>query len=374
MSEVVVEKGASGRNSGSSSTSGSANERDEPRKAINAMSWSLGMKIYHTAIPCFLAFLITFSASITVPATSAFIAEFNVNRTAALLPETLYMLGLAFGPLIMAPLSEFIGRRWLYLVTSSSIIAFAGGCGAAQNFATLLICRFLCAFLGSAGVAIGAGTILDVWGMEKAGAMARLLFICGPFLGPSMAPLTGAYVMHEYHGDWRWTHAKHPGRFPVVQLALSTLKAAVLRSMTMLTTEAIAFSLTLYTGYAYAVVFSFFASATYVYELDYDFSSRQIGLSFISVVIGYGLAAVMHVIVDMTLYARAVRQAPNGRPAPEHRLYAAMIGSIFLPMGLFWYAWEAHRGGQWAAVMASGIPFGLGAFIVFVSIPYPCIL
>ncbi|OQU97896.1 hypothetical protein CLAIMM_03763 isoform 4 [Cladophialophora immunda] len=365
MSEVVVEKGASGRNSGSSSTSGSANERDEPRKAINAMSWSLGMKIYHTAIPCFLAFLITFSASITVPATSAFIAEFNVNRTAALLPETLYMLGLAFGPLIMAPLSEFIGRRWLYLVTSSSIIAFAGGCGAAQNFATLLICRFLCAFLGSAGVAIGAGTILDVWGMEKAGAMARLLFICGPFLGPSMAPLTGAYVMHEYHGDWRWTQwvvaligapiwilvlfmketsdvqvphsAKHPGRFPVVQLALSTLKAAVLRSMTMLTTEAIAFSLTLYTGYAYAVVFSFFASATYVYELDYDFSSRQIGLSFISVVIGYGLAAVMHVIVDMTLYARAVRQAPNGRPAPEHRLYAAMIGSIFLPMGLFWF-------------------------------------
>lgn len=25
--------------------------------AINATSWSLGMKIYHTAIPCFLAFL-----------------------------------------------------------------------------------------------------------------------------------------------------------------------------------------------------------------------------------------------------------------------------------------------------------------------------
>ncbi|OAL21792.1 hypothetical protein AYO22_07734 [Fonsecaea multimorphosa] len=292
-------------------------------------------------------------------------AEFNINRTAALLPGTLYMLGLAFGPLIMAPLSEFVGRRWLYMVTSSSIIAFAGGCGAAQNFATLLICRFLCAFLGSAGVAIGAGTILDVWGTEKAGALARLLFICGPFLGPSLAPLTGAYVMHEYHGDWRWTQwvvaligspiwilvlfmketsdsrvqhsAKHSGRFRLVQLALSTLRAAVLRSMTMLTTEAIAFSITLYTGYAYAVVFSFFASATYVYELDYGFNTRQIGLSFISVVVGYGLAAVMHIIVDKTLYARAVRQASGGRPAPEHRLYAAMIGSIFLPIGLFWF-------------------------------------
>ena len=138
--------------------------------------------------------------------------------------------------------------------------------------------------------------------------------------------------------DIRIQHiAKHSGRLGTVQLALSTLKAAVLRSLTMLTTEAIAFSLTLYTGYAYAVVFSFFASATYVYTIDYDFNDRQIGLSFISVLIGYCLAAVMHMIILTTLYARAVRQAPNGRPAPEHQLYAAMVGSIFLPIGLFWF-------------------------------------
>jgi MFS family permease len=291
--------------------------------------------------------------------------EFNVSQTVALLSGTLYMLGLAFGPLILAPLSEFIGRRWLYLVTSSSIIAFAGGSGAARNAATHLICRFLCGFLGSAGVAIGAGTILDVWGVGNAGGLAKLFFICGPFLGPSLGPLVGAYVMHEYHGDWRWTQwtvaligapiwiltlfmketadfriehtTKYSGRFATVQLALSTLKAAVLRSLTMLTTEIIALSLTLYTGYAYAVVFSFFGSATYVYSLDYNFNAQQIGLSVIGVVIGYGLAAVMHIIIEMTLFARAVRQAPNGRPAPEHRLYGAMIGSIFLPIGLFWF-------------------------------------
>jgi hypothetical protein len=171
--------------------------------------------------------------------------------------------------------------------------------------------------------------------------------------------------MNEYHGDWRWTQwivaligapiwiltllmketadfrvqhtTKHSGRFAILRVALSTLKAAVLRSMTMLTTEAIALSLTLYTGYAYAVVFSFFGSATYVYSLDYNFDTRQVGLSVISVVIGYFMAAVMHIIIEMTLFAKAVRQAPNGDPAPEHRLYAAMVGSIFLPIGLFWF-------------------------------------
>ncbi|KAJ9500872.1 hypothetical protein H2202_003430 [Exophiala xenobiotica] len=317
------------------------------------------------------------------PATSALMAEFNIDRTEALLSGTLYMLGLAFGPLIMAPLSEFIGRRWLYLVTSSSIVAFAGGSGAARNLATLLTCRFFCGFLGSAGIAIGAGTILDVWGLAETGSLAKLLFIFGPFLGPTMGPLSGAYVMDEHHGDWRWTQwmialigapiwililfmketsdvriqhsaAKHSGRFGIVALALSTLKAAVLRSMTILTTEAIAFSLTLYTGYAYAVVFSFFASATYVYSIDYDFSSREIGLSFLGVVIGYCLAAVMHVVVQGTLYARAVRNAPNGRPAPEHRLYTAMAGSIFLPIG---YLIESYGTGAAASAIAANGSF-----------------
>ena len=119
-------------------------------------------------------------------------ADLNVNRTEASLEQTLYLMGLSFGPLILAPLSEFVGRRWLYLVTTSSMIAFAGGSGAARNFATLLICRFLCGFWGSAGIAIGGGTIVDVWGMAEEGGLARLLFVCGPFFGPAMGPLAGA--------------------------------------------------------------------------------------------------------------------------------------------------------------------------------------
>jgi hypothetical protein len=34
----------------------------------------------------------------------------------------------------------------------------------------------------------------------------------------------------------------------------------------------------------------------------------------------------------------------------------------------FRYAWAAHPGGHWAAVVASGIPFGLGAFVLFVGV------
>ncbi|CAK7203188.1 hypothetical protein SEUCBS139899_005919 [Sporothrix eucalyptigena] len=357
--------------------------------------WSTGVKIYYTTIPCFLAYLITFSASVTSSATAAFMVEFNVSRTVGILPSTIYMVGLAFGPMFIAPLSEFIGRRWLYTWSCACLIAFSAGAGASHTFAGVLVCRFLAGFFGTCGIAIGAGTIFDVWGYGQARGLAALLFTCGPFFGPSMGPMAGAYIMAEYGNNWRWTQwviclvgapifvlilfmkETSPNRMPTTDdegakrplplLVLLTLKAAVVRSLTMLGTEAISFWLTLYTGYAYAVVFSFFASGNYVYTTDYGFDNRQVGLVFLAVVIGYVLAAILHIIIDKTLYARAVRLSPTGRAAPEHRLYSGMAGSIFLPIGLFWYAWASNPGGHWASLAASGIPFGLGAFVLFLS-------
>ncbi len=56
MSNIEIKEDVNERNS-PESTSSPGNERHEHGQAINAMNWSLGMKLYHTAIPCFLAFL-----------------------------------------------------------------------------------------------------------------------------------------------------------------------------------------------------------------------------------------------------------------------------------------------------------------------------
>ena len=108
-----------------------------------------------------------------------------------------------------------------------------------------------------------------------------------------------------------------------------------MRPVKMLFTEVIVFSLSLYTAYAYAMVFSFFDSYPYILMVEYGFDSRQAGLSFLSIVIGYLLATFLFGVFDKTLYAKA-RSAANGLPAPEHRLYSALVGSFFLPIGLFW--------------------------------------
>jgi MFS family permease len=308
----------------------------------------------------------TFASSVTVPASPLIQHAFSVSREAAILPLTLYTLGLAIGPLFIAPLSETLGRRPIYIGTLTFFLAFIAASGAANNFATLLVCRFIAGFAGSAGLAMGGGTVADIWALEKAGGSAALFFILGPFLGPTLGPVAGAYIVHDYDGRWRFTQwivlmvgapiwiciilTKETSKAQILKPVgearpWSTAYVAarirhhvwggLLRPVKMLFTEVIVFSLTLYTAYAYAMVFSFFDSYPYILAVDYGFNSRQVGLSFISVVIGYLLATFLFGVFEKTLYAKA-RSAANGMPAPEHRLYSALVGSFFLPIGLFW--------------------------------------
>ncbi len=302
-----------------------------------------------------------------MPASSIIQQSFSVSREAAILPLSLYTVGIAFGPLFIAPLSETLGRRPVYIGTLTCFLAFTAGAGASHTFASLLICRFLAGFCGSAGVAMGGGTVADIWDLEKSGGSAALFFILGPFLGPTLGPLVGAYILKDHPGQWRWTQwlmlmvgtpiwvgtiamretskaqILKPKRSPVHNWSTSHIlgrvrhhvQTGVMRPTKMLLTEPIVLSLTIYTAYAYALIFSFFDSLPFVLETYYGFDPRQIGLSFISVIIGYLLATCLFAVCEKTLYKKA-RETANGMPAPEHRLYSALFGSLFLPVGLFW--------------------------------------
>ncbi|TKX21790.1 MFS transporter-like protein 115 [Elsinoe australis] len=386
-----VEKGEDTPSSASLETQDATVPWEHPSNKRNPQNWSVPLKIMHTFIPCCLSFSITFTTSITVPATAILAREFGLSRTMSLLPLTLYTLGVGFGPLFIAPLSEAFGRRMIYLSTHLAFSLFILGAALSQTYSGVLACRFLAGFLGSAGVAIGAGTVSEIWSRKAAGG-AALFFILGPFLGPTLGPLAGAYVLRSHNNNWRWTQytililsapifiglllMKETHKATILKGKNKTttkeivqlMKVALVRPTKMLCTEFIVASLTLYTAYAYAMIFSFFASASYVLPLYYGFDSRQVGLSLLAVIIGYCLASFLFGVFDKTLYARAARKLPpGGVPAPEHRLYSGLVGSVMIPVSLFWYAWEARRGGNWAALVAAGIPFGFGSFSLFLS-------
>lgn len=125
---------------------------DDPENPINWLRWK---KVYHTVIPGLFAFIVTFASSVYTPGYPEVMIRFHVSSTVALLGLSLYVLGLAFGPVLAAPISETFGRRVVYLTTLPLAALFSLGAGLSQNLASLMICRFFAGFFGSPVLAVG---------------------------------------------------------------------------------------------------------------------------------------------------------------------------------------------------------------------------
>jgi MFS family permease len=127
----------------------------------------------------------TVGSSIYSPAASDIVAQFHVSNTVALLGVSLYVLGLGFGPVLAAPISETYGRMVVYRVSLPLSMLFTLGAGFSQSFASLLVCRFFAGLLGSPVLSVGAGTNADLF-PPKTRANATIAFLLAPFLGTSV--------------------------------------------------------------------------------------------------------------------------------------------------------------------------------------------
>lgn len=119
------------------------------------------------------------------PALADVMRDFDVSRTAALIGITLYTLGLAFGPIVTAPLSERKGRKAVYLVFFPIFMLFTLGAGFSKTYAGLVVCRFFAGLFGSPALAVGAGTNADLFPPHKR-ALATSFYLMAPFAGPSI--------------------------------------------------------------------------------------------------------------------------------------------------------------------------------------------
>jgi hypothetical protein len=139
----------------------------------------------------------------------------------------------------------------------------------------------------------------------------------------------------------------------------------------MLFTEPIVAFFSLYIAFNFAMLFTFFAAFPYVFEKVYHFTTEQSGLVFLAIGIGCVLGALTVMICDWYFYQPRFRAAKenggNGVVAPEYRLYPALMGSVALPIGLFWFAWTAKEGVSWASPVVAAIPFAWGNMCVFIG-------
>ncbi len=334
----------------------------------NPMTWPLWKKAYNTIAIGSLACAVTCGSSLITPAVPEIAEHFEVSRTAAILSLTLYVLGLALGPVIAAPISETYGRSIVYKITAPLFLLFILGAGFSKSLGSLLVCRLLAGAAGAPVLAVGAGSTADMYPVHTR-ALASSVFIMMPFLGPSLGPVIGGFA--AYYKGWRWTQwctifigiaafalvlpiqetykkvilIRRAKKFGVQGPPLPPVKGwayikllltiTLFRPVHMLGTEPIVLFLSLYSAFTFSVLFSFFAAYPFTFETVYGFNSWQYGLTFLGILIGVLLAVATTMLIDRKVYMKMHRALSDDKTvvAPEHRLYAAMAGALGVPIG-----------------------------------------
>lgn len=179
------------------------------------------------------------------------------------------------------------------------------------------------------------------------------------------------------------------------------LTVTLFRPVMMLFTEPIVAFFSLYVGVDFGILFTFFACFPLVYSRVYHFNDGQIGLTFLPILVGCVLATFTSLLCDIFLYKKQMQKLGSAtekvaessatqdeesqttitaEPSPklprhvepEHRLYPAMIGSIGIPLGLFWFGWSARPGVHWASPVIATMFFAWGNLCIFVSQTVVC--
>jgi multidrug resistance protein len=327
--------------------------------------------------------------------------EFGQSDIVATLGLSTFVLGIALGPLFLGPLSEFYGRRPIYLASWTMFVIWLIPSAVARNTATMVTVRFIDGFAGSAFLSVAGGTVSDVFRRDQIQSPMTIISL-SPFIGPSLGPLLGGFI--NSNTNWRWTYyvliiwafallvmiilfapeTYHPIKLrekarlvrketgddrwkaPMEKSTKSiprTIGLSLLRPFQLLALEAMCLLLSLLSAVLLGVIYLFFGAFPLVFGGNYGFSLWQIGLSFLGIFVGMITGAATNPIWHR-VHARLIRQN-HGVPEPEFHLASSIVGAIIVPIGLFWFAWTSFPWVHWILpIIGSGI-FGCGTLLVF---------
>ncbi|GMG38504.1 unnamed protein product [Ambrosiozyma monospora] len=142
---------------------------DSPDDPENPLNWPSWKKWFCTMSVAFLCLVICLGSSIYVCAIPEMMVKWNISQTLGLSGLTFYLIGLAFGPVVAAPLSELFGRKVVYCGSLPISMLFIMGVGLSKHIRETLVLRFFAGLTASGALAVGGGTVSDIWAPKDIG-------------------------------------------------------------------------------------------------------------------------------------------------------------------------------------------------------------
>jgi len=285
-------------------------------------------------------------------------------------------------------------------------LAFYLGCGAAPSMGSFIAFRFLSGLFGVPPLSLAGGSVGDMFAIkDRASAMS--LCTLGPFLGSSLSPIVGSFVVQAL--GYRWLFIITAGLdlilafvsilfmdesyAPIVRIKRDAaskipekvknarrhhgsdvqvnrwkfLCISLSRPIILLTRSLICFSMGLYMALVYSTFYLMVTTFDELFTNTYGFGVGISGLPYLGLCAGFILASVLGPLIMRKIYAHC-QAKNNGIGTPEMRIPALILASLFIPIGLLWYGWSAQAKLHWIMpIIGTGI-FGFGLMTSFLPI------
>ncbi|KAL2817054.1 major facilitator superfamily domain-containing protein [Aspergillus cavernicola] len=397
-----------------------APEAPSLEKYISPFLWPKWRKSMMTWISCAVTALAGYSAGEITPASGPLTEEWDISAVVYNLGITLFCVGFALAPMVLAPFSEINGRRPIFVASGVLFVASIVACGGTRVFGGFLVARFLQGIGGSTFSTMVGGVISDIYhAHDRNTPMA--LFAGAALFGTGLAPLLSSVIVQ--HTTWRWIYYSHAivsavfvaviffffketrgsvllsrkanalnkyydqleaaGHYGVLigdhpnprrirwkvqadeqrESLVQMISISLYRPFHMLITEPVVFFFSLWVSFSWAVLYLQFGSIPLVFETNHNFNLEQTGAVFTSMCVGALL------ITIISIYQEKLATSFNLLPkTPESRLYFVCIESILMPIGLFWFGWTSSSSIHWISpTMAIGCAT-MGIFSVYLAV------
>ncbi|KAI9777283.1 MAG: hypothetical protein M1835_005274 [Candelina submexicana] len=368
---------------------------DGPDDQSNPKNWPIWYRGLLITVMSFATWVVVLYSTAYTSGVPELMREFHVSsETIATLGISTYLLGLAVGCVILAPLSEMYGRKIVYVFSMAAFALLVLPCALASSLEEILVVRFIGAFAGVVMIANSPGTVSDIVDDEHR-ALAFSIWSVGPFNGPIFGPLIGGFAT-EYLG-WRWTNwlvfIFGGVAWIMVCLIKETYGPAILQKKAKMKRKetgdprwwsrydnelnissllkvnlARPIFWDLYIGVVYGILYLCFVAYPIVFAQIRQWSPGITGLSFVGIGVGTFMAIFAEPLIRRMIN-RHRKDPETGRVPPEAMVSIICIGAICAPVGELWFAWTCVPvSTHWVWPILAGIPFGAGNTVCFIYV------
>ncbi|QMW41533.1 hypothetical protein G4B11_004857 [Aspergillus flavus] len=186
-------------------------------KYASPFMWAESRKTVVTVISCCVTAMSAYAAGSYTPPADELTAKWNVSRVVYNLGISLYTLGFAIAPMVLAPFSEINGRRPIFVSSGLVFTVCLIGSGATESFAGMLVARFFLGVGGSTFSTMVGGVISDIYHAEHRN-VPMSCFSGAVLFGTGLGPLIPGFI--DYRANWRWIHYSQAIASAVLMLVL----------------------------------------------------------------------------------------------------------------------------------------------------------